>query len=162
MAFAVIRVRGTAQAGKRVEDTLTQLHLCKINHLVFVPENKAVQGMLNRAKDYITWGEVSAEMIAKVLLTRGEKIGGSAGLTDEFFKKNSSEHKSIFSFAKALSGSEAKLSDIRELQPVIRLHPPRGGYENIKRSYRMGGTLGYRGKDIEKLLQRMIPDSDKT
>lgn len=161
MAFAVIRIKGTAQAGRKVTETFDQLHLCKINHLVLLPENDSVKGMLQKVKDYATWGEVSAELIAKTLLKRGEPLGSSPGIDDEYIKENSSKFSSIFSFAKAIQKNEARLSDIEGLQPVIRLNPPRSGYRNIKKPYRVGGSLGYRGKTIEKLLDRMIPaDAD--
>jgi large subunit ribosomal protein L30 len=42
------------------------------------------------------------------------------------------------------------------VKPVLRLHPPIKGYEGVKRSFSEGGALGYRGKEIEKLIQRMI------
>jgi len=45
-----------------------------------------------------------------------------------------------------------KLSDY--LKP-FRLHPPRKGYRNIKLPY-PEGALGYRGKEINELLRRMI------
>lgn len=156
MAFAVVRIRGTAQAGSRVWITLEQLRLHKINHMVFIPKNASTQGMLEKVKDYVTWGEVSPEMIAKALLKRAETPGGKPGINDDFIKRNSEKYKSLMSFAKALGENEARLTDIRNLQPVIRLHPPNGGFENTKRPYKMGGSLGYRGSDIEKLLDRMI------
>ncbi|MFT4250528.1 MAG: uL30 family ribosomal protein [Candidatus Woesearchaeota archaeon] len=37
------------------------------------------------------------------------------------------------------------------------LHPPRGGFKSIKRSYRSRGDLGYRGEAIEELVARMFP-----
>jgi len=156
MAYAVIRVRGSEQAGSRVWTTLEQLRLHKINHMVFLPKDASTIGMLQNVKDYVTWGEVSPEMIAKVLLKRAETPGGTPGINDDFIKKNNEKYKSLMSFAKALSENEARLTDIKNLQPVIRLHPPLRGYEKIKVSYKMGGSLGYRGSDIEKLLERMI------
>jgi large subunit ribosomal protein L30 len=46
---------------------------------------------------------------------------------------------------------------VEGINPVFRLAPPRkGGYEGIKRAYSVGGALGYRSKDINKLLERMI------
>lgn len=157
MAYAVVRVRGSEQAGGRVWKTLAQLRLNRINHLVFVPQNDTSQGMLERVKDYVTWGEISSEMIAKVLVTRAEAVGKSRKkLNDEFMKSNSEKYKSIISFAKAVTLNEATLKDVKNLQPVIRLHPPKGGYENVKTSFVAGGSLGYRGKDIERLLEKMI------
>lgn len=157
MAYAIVRIRGTEQAGSNVWTTMAQLRLHKINHMVFLPKNDSTQGMLNMVKDYVTWGEVSPEMIAKVLLKRAETPGGKTfGINDDFIKKNNEKYKSLLSFAKALSENEARLTDIKNLQPVIRLHPPHGGYEKIKVPYKMGGSLGYRGNNIEKLLERMI------
>lgn len=156
MSFAVVRVRGGEQAGGKVQRTLEQLRLNKINHLVFVRSDPTVLGMLETVKDYVTWGEVSAEMIAKILIKRGEPVGKRRRLNDEFVKDNNDKFKSVLSFAKAIQADEASLNSVRNLQPVIRLHPPRGGYENVKKPYRMGGSLGYRGKDIEALLERMI------
>ncbi|HNR25150.1 MAG TPA: 50S ribosomal protein L30, partial [Methanobacteriaceae archaeon] len=42
------------------------------------------------------------------------------------------------------------------LKPVFRLHPPRKGYKDIKKAFNEGGTLGYRGEDINHLLKRMV------
>lgn len=41
---------------------------------------------------------------------------------------------------------------------AIPLHPPRGGFERkgIKMPFAKGGALGYRGKEINALLKRMI------
>ena len=156
MAYAVIRVRGSEQAGSTVWTTLEQLRLHKINHMVFLPQDASTEGMLQMVKDYVTWGEVSAELIAKVLLKRGETPGGASPINDDFIKKNSEKYKSIISFAKAIASNEARLSDVENLQPVIRLHPPLRGYKNIRNSFKLRGDLGYRGSTIEKLLERMI------
>jgi large subunit ribosomal protein L30 len=48
--------------------------------------------------------------------------------------------------------------DPKKQKVFFRLNPPRGGFERkgIKKGYRQGGALGYRGKDINALLKRMI------
>jgi large subunit ribosomal protein L30 len=48
--------------------------------------------------------------------------------------------------------------DKKALKPFFRLNPPRGGFERkgIKRGYAQGGALGYRGKEINALIRRMI------
>jgi len=43
-----------------------------------------------------------------------------------------------------------------EVKPVFRLAPPVKGYEGIKRSFKEGGALGYRGKKINDLIWRMM------
>ena len=42
------------------------------------------------------------------------------------------------------------------IKPIFRLHPPRKGYEGIKRPFTMKGALGNRGDKINNLLERMI------
>jgi len=45
-----------------------------------------------------------------------------------------------------------------EVKPYFRLNPPRGGFERkgIKKGFNAGGALGYRGKKIIELINRMI------
>lgn len=45
-----------------------------------------------------------------------------------------------------------------KLKPFFRLSPPRKGFERkgTKRAYEQGGALGYRGKNINDLLRRMV------
>ena len=40
---------------------------------------------------------------------------------------------------------------------TFRLHPPKGGFERrgIKKTFKEGGVLGYRGKEIIKLIEKM-------
>ena len=65
---------------------------------------------------------------------------------------------SIDDFAKALVSGEASMKDVDGLKPVLRLHPPRGskGWGGIKRSYTVGGALGFRGEAISDLVSRMM------
>ena len=58
-------------------------------------------------------------------------------------------------FAKKVAAGKARLRDVPGLKPVLRLHPPRRGWEGIKRSFTEGGALGYRGDAINALLRRM-------
>ena len=48
--------------------------------------------------------------------------------------------------------------DKKKLKSYFRLSPPKGGFERkgIKKSYREGGALGYRGAKIKDLILRMI------
>ena len=39
---------------------------------------------------------------------------------------------------------------------VVNLKPPKGGFKSIKRPFQDGGSLGYRGKEINELIKRMI------
>ena len=54
-----------------------------------------------------------------------------------------------------LTEGKVVMRDVPGLKPVFRLHPPRKGYEGIKRSFKEGGALGYRGEKINHLIRRM-------
>ncbi len=152
MAYAVIRVRGQADVRHDMARNMELLNLTKVNHCVIVPEDDVTKGMLQKSKDYITWGEVSPETVAEMLRSRGRLPGGKA-LDEEFLKE--SGFSDLEELAAALAESRSKLSNMGA-KPVFRLHPPAKGYEGIKRSYRAGGALGYRGEAINDLIMRMI------
>ena len=151
--LAVVRVRGRVGVPQEVENTLRMLKLTRVNHCVFVDDRPTYRGMLQKAKDYITWGEVTPEEVALILRSRGELAGGKR-LTDAYVKEHT-KFKSIDDFARAFVEFNAELSDIPRLKPVFRLHPPRKGYRGIKRSFVEGGALGYRGEAMKELLRRM-------
>ncbi len=154
MTWAVVRIRGKVRRSAPVTDTLRMLSLTRQNHCVLVPEDGSTRGMVQKVKDFVTWGEVSPAVLAKVLLKRG-RTEGDGRVNDAYVKANS-RFKSIWDLAQAVAKGEAHLSDVKGLKPVLRLHPPQGGFEATKRPYADRGTLGYRGKDIDALLERMI------
>lgn len=150
--IAVIRVRGRARVRKDIEDTLQMLRLTRVNYCAIVDDRDVYLGMLSKVKDYATWGEVDGEDAATILKNRGELWGGEK-LTDSYVKKNT-KYSSIDAFAKAFVNFKAELSEIPNLNLFFRMHPPRKGYEGIKRSIKEGGALGNRGK-IKELVYRM-------
>jgi large subunit ribosomal protein L30 len=154
MAFAAIRIRGHVNVHPKIKKTLHLLNLNRANHCVLLPESKSAKGMLQTAKDYITWGEVNDETIAKLLEKRG-KQSGDVALTEDFIKSVSS-YKSFKDLAKDLAKDKVKLSEIPEIKPVFRLHPPLKGFEGVKRSFRNNGAIGYRSKEINTLINRML------
>tara|TARA_B100001750_G_C15486282_1_gene588496 strand:+ start:886 stop:1359 length:474 start_codon:yes stop_codon:yes gene_type:complete len=152
MSWAVVRVRGQVNIKPKIKRTMKLMRLNRVNHCVIIPENEAYKGMLNIIKDYVTWGEIDPDTTQIVLEGSGKKSGNSdftkADLKDTSFK-------TIKALAKGLSEGKAIVGDIPELKPVFRLHPPRKGYEGIKRSFNEGGALGYRGEKINQLIRRM-------
>jgi large subunit ribosomal protein L30 len=154
MAYAVIRVRGCINVRKSINDTLKMLRLNRVNHCVIIPESVEYKGMLKKAKDYITWGEIDTELLKELLTSRG-KLLGDLPITEKYLKTNS-KFKSLQHFSTEIIKGKAKLTDVKNFKPILRLHPPRKGYEGIKRPFTLGGALGYRGGKINDLLRRMI------
>src|SRR5512136_415318 len=156
MTFAVIRLRGKHDLRRDVEDTLKMLHLTRQNHCVIVPQDPTYQGMLKIVKDFVTWGEVDEQTLAKALLRRGRAVGDKP--IDDAFVKGHSKYKSVWDLSQAVAKGEASLREVTDLRPVLRLHPPRRGLRGIKRGYHDGGDLGYRGTAINELIERMLLD----
>ncbi len=151
--YAVVRVRGRTGIKRRIADTLDMLNLTRISHAVVIPETPSYDGMLQKGKDYITWGEISEDTY-KVLLAERGRLPGNKKVTDEYVKENT-EYDSVESLAVALYNQETTLKEAG-LKPIFRLHPPNKGYESTRKPFSEGGTLGYRSENINELLKKMI------
>lgn len=82
--IAIIRVRGLTKIKKEIEDTLNMLRLYRKNFCVIVPSTPAYLGMINKVKDYITWGKIDDETEKLLIEKRGEKTKEEG---KEVFKK---------------------------------------------------------------------------
>ena len=152
--LAVVRLRGTVNVRKDVKDTLTMLHLTRPNNATLIPSSPTYLGMLQLIKDYVTWGEISKETLAALVEKRGEVRGGSRlGVAD--IKAHG--FKSMKGFVGALYGLKVKLTELKGIKPVYRLHPPSKGFKrSLKHNFGQGGELGYRGEKINELIGRML------
>ena len=156
MTFLVIRVRSDRGVKPKIRHTMSMLNLTKVNHAVLVPDTPAYAGMLQKAKDYVTWGEVDADTISELISQRGRIIGDKP-ITNAVIKSGS-EFSTINALSKAIASGDARTNAVEGMKPVFRLHPPRGakGWGGIKRSFSTGGALGFRGEAISDLVGRMI------
>jgi large subunit ribosomal protein L30 len=154
MAYAAIRIRGHPGVRGDIEDTMRMLRLTRANHCVVLQETDEIRGMLMKAKDYITWGEISEETLARMIKFRG-RLQGDKPIDDEVVKDGTA-FGSIMAFAKGITKGEAKYSEMKDVKPLFRLSPPKKGYEGVKRGFNAGGALGYRGEEINELISRMI------
>ena len=113
------RIRSTRGAQEGVKDTLEMLNLTKKHRAIVLDDTKQNRGMLQKVKDFITYGEVSEDTLEE--------------LEDKRSTSSGKDH-------------------------VYRLAPPTGGYEakGVKVNYSAGGANGYRGDDMDDLVQRML------
>lgn len=154
MSYVVVRIRGQVDVRRGIKHTLSSLGLHKKFNATIVPRNRVMEGMLYKAKDYITWGTATAETVQRLLSTRGRTIGNKP-LTEEYLreKMEASEAAEVFN---DIARGRTSIREIPGLKPVLRLSPPRGGFKgSTKRPVTVGGELGYR-ENIEALLQRML------
>ncbi len=142
MMFVVIRIRGAVKARRDMKDTLVMLKLHRKNHCVLLNETDSIKGMLQKAKDYITWGAISDEMLQRLIEKRGRKLGD--------VRLSKGEAKNMFEQIK----KSGKVSDI--IKPVFRLTPPSGGFKNSIKQHYPRGELGNRKEKINELLEKMI------
>jgi len=70
--YAVVRLRGSVNMHKEIKDTLTMLNLRRVNHCVLVPDTPSYKGMLKRAENWVTWGEISKDVEKQLKKKRGE------------------------------------------------------------------------------------------
>ncbi len=151
--YAVIRLRSSIGTPRKIEDTLRMLRLKRIYNCVLVPETNSFKGMLEVAKDFITWGEIKKETLVELLKWRLRTKDNKK--VDENLLKKITGYDSFEKFAEDLISGKVKLKDFEKLNPVFRLRPPKKGLKSIKQHWPKG-DLGYRGDAINELLERMI------
>lgn len=143
MKLAAIRIRGVRDIAPRIRKTLELLRLEKPNNCILVEDTKQNVGMLEHAKDYITFGPVDEATILSLLQKRARK--GSSML------RSSMKEEELKKAAKEIFAGK-KTSEYAN--PVFRMRPPSKGYRDIKVKY-PAGELGKRG-DMSPLLKRMM------
>jgi len=152
--LAVVRIRGVSDIYKEVKETMKLLHLQRNCHATLIDDRPPYLGMLQKAQNYVAWGEISKETVMLLLSRRGRLLGDKK-LTDEYAQKIGK--KNLEELAEAIHKGEIEYNQLPNIKPVFRLHPPSKGFKGkVKRSYASGGTTGYQGEAINNLLKRMI------
>jgi len=153
--IAVIRIRGDVGLNPHVRKTFELMRLYRKNYCIVVKNTPNSLAMIQRIKDFTTFGELSKDMFVKLVQSRG-KLAGEKALTEAFLKEKTK--LGFKEFADAFYDSKIDLKAVPSLKQFFRLHPPIGGFERggIKSAFAQGGVLGYRGPKIDKLVERMI------
>ena len=157
-----VRIRGTVGDNIGTELTMKSLGLpYKFNARV-LPSSPETIGMLRRAKDLVTWGELEPETLEVILRKRADwnrdTLSQLRGL-DEEFVKSMFDKSTLGDLAKSIVSGETSLQRLWKagVKPTFRLHPPKGGFKrSTRRSYNSHGELGYRGLSINQLAKRMV------
>ena len=64
--LAVVRIRGEVKVSDKIENTMQMLGLKRRNTVSLVPNNETTLGMIRRVEDFVTWGEVSDDIVSKL------------------------------------------------------------------------------------------------
>jgi len=139
--IAIVRVRGGIDVKGTIKKALALIRLYRQNFCVIIPNTTTNRGVLNKVRDYVTWGEIDDETFNLLVQKRGKE-----------YKGRTSDAKGIISYKKFI------VINNKKFKPYFRLNPPRGGFERkgIKKPYGLGGALGYRKEKINDLLKRMM------
>jgi large subunit ribosomal protein L30 len=151
--LAIVRIRGSVDLHYDIKHALKLLNLTRPNHACVVPNDSTHQGMLQKIKDTVTWGEIDKATLKDLIQKRG-RVEGNKKITTKFLKTHKFE--STNDFINALFTGKADMRKIEGLKPMFRLHPPRKGFKSVKNPITRGGDLGYRGADINALLEKMM------
>jgi large subunit ribosomal protein L30 len=130
--IAAVRVRGSPNVRADILETLDRLHLKRPNNCAVFTMTESYGGMINKCKDYIAYGEVSEDILAKMIGKSEMKVNAKDLISGNYDKK-----------------------ELAAKMP-FRLHPPRHGYKGAKISFSDGGVLGYMGSEINGLIKRMV------
>lgn len=156
--YAIVRIRGTVDVHPDVRKTLYLLRLRqKYSASLYPADMPGLKGMLVKVENWATWGEIEVEPLEELLRTRG-RIRGDKPLTDDWVKEKLGLD-GIRELAEKLMARELQYHKLESIgiKPFFRLHPPRGGFKgSIKKHFKAGGELGYRGPAINDLIRRML------
>ncbi len=150
-----IRLRSGIKMGGEMEYALRTLRLGRRFHAVLLPKKPEIIGMLRKVKDLVTWGEPSLEKLALLLERRGRIVG--VGRLDGVALRKLG-YGSVEEIAREILEGRISPKELykKGLKPVFRLHPPKGGFKgSVKKPYGSGGELGYRGRGIDELIEKM-------
>ena len=153
--IVIIRIAGKQGLNEEIKPTFKLLRLYKKYNCVVVPNNQKYHGMIKKIKDFSTWGEINNKTFKSLLEKRG-KLAGNKLLTEEYLKEKTKMN--LDQFTEEFIKGKKELKDIPGLKLFFRLRPPVGGFERkgTKKSFSIGGVLGYRKDKINELIQRMI------
>ena len=127
--IVVVLVRGLVEVRQTVRDTLALMKLSRVNQAVVVSDSAITRGMLQKAKDYITWGTIDDATFKAMVESKGKYT------YNKFLEVNGKKYKKTF-----------------------RLNPPKKGFgrKGIKMPFKNGGALGNRQEKINDLVKRML------
>ena len=75
--IAAVKVRGNVDVAKPIKDTMRNLGLDKRNQIGLYEDSDSLRGMLDKAKDYIAYGQVSEETVEMLEDRYGDAESGN-------------------------------------------------------------------------------------
>lgn len=147
-----VRLRGSAGVKKSVQHTFRLLNLKKQFHATLLENNSSFLGMLEKVKDYATWGEASRETLIRLFSSQYQNARGAS---ESKRARREKEFGDVEQIVDGLMMGKVSLEAVRKfgVKTAFNLHPAKGGFRRgLKRPFRTGGELGYRGEKINEQI----------
>lgn len=72
--LCIVLIRGLINVEKGIKDTLQMLNLKNSFNCVIIKDNPIHRGMLQKCKDYITWGEIDKEVVEELTAKKQKTV----------------------------------------------------------------------------------------
>ncbi|PIN90172.1 50S ribosomal protein L30 [Candidatus Pacearchaeota archaeon CG10_big_fil_rev_8_21_14_0_10_32_14] len=141
----MLRIKGEVGVDRDIEETMCRLKLKKkFVGVILNKETNVQMGMVQKIRNCVAYGEVSDELLEKIIASRGRALDTS---------KKMAEPKKVVEGLK-----QGKSLEDFNVKPFFRMHPPRGGFRGpaSTKTHYPKGTLGDHGKELNKLVERML------
>jgi len=149
----IVNMRGMVNTSAKVKNTLKSLNLERKFRATIVPETPSYRGMLQKAKDHVSWCVAPSPLIKKLLEKRGRKEGWKPIQQEDL---NALGFTDLDNLASDLSEAKVILQKLEGIKPSFALSPPRGGFKkSIRRNYNEGGILGA-NPDLPTIVEKML------
>lgn len=135
----VIRIAGRVQNPTPIDETLYRMRLHKKYVATLLDDTPENRKLLEKVRNYVAYGEISQEMLQKLIEARGQ-----------FTNKKPVDSE------KAAKLLQTKGFEESGLKPFFRLHPPRKGIDSKKHFGIAKGVLGNNKEAINQLVERML------
>mmetsp|Transcript_34006 Transcript_34006/g.74156 ORF Transcript_34006/g.74156 Transcript_34006/m.74156 type:complete len:240 (-) Transcript_34006:70-789(-) len=158
----VIRIRGIIGVSPKVKKILQLLRLRQINNAVFVRLNAATIKMLRMVEPYIAYGTPNMKSVRELIYKRGYgKVSGQrVPLSSNTVVNAALGNVNIVCVEDVIHEIFTAGEHFKEASNFLwpfKLNSPRKGFQGKKLNhYNEGGSYGYQGDQINRLIKKMI------
>ncbi|KAF9764853.1 60S ribosomal protein L7 [Nosema granulosis] len=158
--LVVMKLRSSLRAPPKQRKILELLRLKRMNSLVFVKNNKSTRRMLQLAKDYVSFGTISYELLRELIYKRAVcRINNiNTKLSNETIDLAfGGEIRCIEEIVHSIYFGTSLFKDANNFLCPIALHAPIGGFKGRKsKSFMEGGCMGNHHDLIGEIISKMI------
>lgn len=160
--IVIIRICGVwTRIAKEIQVILQKLNLKDLFNAVILFYNEENFKLIKLIESYITWGYINKSSIENLLQKRGSVIAGAneENILDNIQIEDTLGKFGIFCIEDLVHQllTEGKYSlQVLKFLGYFRLENIEGGFQKVNIMYAKGGSQGFRGNDINKLLLEMI------